>query len=477
MNRLSVRIALAIALTTLLAVALVAVVVNRSAGSEFRRYLAVNDTALSQRLATNLVQYYAQNGSWAGVDSLDLTSSPGQGRGRSQGTGQGRGQATLVVDAQGQVVFDSEGDREGQRLSQGDLEVALPLVLEGRTLGYLLVIHGASSELPAQEQAFLDRVNATLLLAAVVALFISTVLGLLLARTLTAPLRRLALAAQAIAGGDLSQRVPVQGAVETQVVSRSFNQMAENLEQAEQLRRNLVADVAHELRTPLTVIQGNLQALLDGVFPLERAEIAAIYDETLLLSRLVNDLGELARAEAGQLHLQVLEIELAGVVARAMAGFAPAAEAKHVDLQVDLPVSLPPVLADPDRLGQVLRNLLSNALRHTPEDGVVKLSAALRISAGPPALAEPGAGPTASSGASQVVVKVADSGPGLAPEDLPYVFERFWRSDRARSRDKGGSGLGLAITRYLVEAMGGEIGVVSKPGQGSEFWFTLRASV
>ena len=209
---------------------------------------------------------------------------------------------------------------------------------------------------------------------------------MLLARTLAAPLGRVAAAAEAIAGGDLSQRVPEQGTDETRAVARSFNQMAANLEQAEQLRRNLMADVAHELRTPLTVIQGNLQALLDGVYPLERGEIATIYDETRLLSRLVADLRDLAQAEAGQLRLTMQPVDLSAVLTQTAASFAPVAEAQGTTLVVaasaapasteaasaDAPSALW-VLADPDRLAQVLRNLLSNALRHTPQGGEVRV--------------------------------------------------------------------------------------------------------
>jgi two-component system OmpR family sensor kinase/two-component system sensor histidine kinase BaeS len=275
----------------------------------------------------------------------------------------------------------------------------------------------------------------------------------LLARTLAAPLSQVSAAAGAVAAGDLSQRVPERGTVETEALARSFNQMAANLEQAEQLRRNLLADVAHELRTPLTVIQGNLQALLDGVYPLERAEIATIYDETRLLSRLVADLRELAQAEAGQLKLNLGPLDAAAVLAQTTDSFALLAQEDQVSLQLDAPGDLPPVLADPDRLAQVLRNLIANALRHAGPGGHVRVAAR----------SEP----------VHLRVSVADDGPGIAAADLPHVFDRFWRGDPARRRDGSGSGLGLAITKTLVEAQGGAIGVESEAGRGTEFWFEL----
>jgi two-component system OmpR family sensor kinase/two-component system sensor histidine kinase BaeS len=358
-----------------------------------------------------------------------------------------------LADAAGQVLYDSEGGATGSIMSRDQRETAVPIEVDGATVGYLLVLTPGSAQLAGAEQAFLDRINLALLTGAAVALLVGIVVGVLLARTLAAPLGRMAAATEAVAAGDLSQRVPVQGSAETQALARSFNQMAENLEQAEQLRRNLLADVAHELRTPLTVIQGNLQALLDGVYPLERAEIATIYDETRLLSRLVADLRELAQAEAGQLKLHLGPVDVGAVLAQTVDSFALLAQEEQVSLQLDAPSDLPLAQADPDRLAQVLRNLLANALRHAGSGGHVQI------------VARPNQG--------RLRISVADDGPGIPAADLAHVFDRFWRGDPARSRDSGGSGLGLAITKHLVEAQGGVIGVVSQAGRGTEFWFVL----
>lgn len=489
MNRLSARLASAIVLTTLVAVGLVAIVVNRTANTEFRRYLSGNETAAGTALAPSLTAYYERTGSWAGVETVlaaeDLAPGLGRGgRGRSAGLGQGRGPALLLADATGRVVYDSQEQLQGKQLSQAEQDLALPLTSGGSPVGFLLVLHGAGSQLAAPEQAFLDRVNQALLLAAGLAALLGVALGGLLARTLTAPLRRVSAGAQAIAAGDLSQRVPEQGTLETKALARSFNQMAADLERAEQQRRNLMADVAHELRTPLTVIQGNLQALLDGVYPLERAEIATIYDETLLLSRLVADLRELALAEAGQLRLDLRPVDVNAVLQQASATFAPLAEAKHITLTVlpsatagatDAPAAgqLKPVwvMADPDRMAQVLRNLLSNALRHLPAGGRIEVSATLTDAAAPPDGGEMRTSGPLSTAGSLCLISVSDDGPGMPADELPHVFDRFW----SRSRDAGspGSGLGLAIARSLVEAQGGRIGVISAPSQGACFWFTL----
>jgi signal transduction histidine kinase len=237
-------------------------------------------------------------------------------------------------------------------------------------------------------------------------------------------------------------------------VAQAFNEMAAALEGAETLRRNLLADVAHELRTPLSVLQGNLRAILDDVYALDKAEVARLYDETRLLSRLVNDLHALAQAEAGQLALNRQPTQLAELVQSTATAFGAAADAKGVSLNWQIPADLPPVMADPARLTQVLHNLLDNALRHTPAGGSIALRAGCDD--------------------GDVWLAVQDSGEGISPQDLPHVFDRFYRADLARSRATGGAGLGLAIVRAIVEAHGGGVSAASpgEPGQGSTF--TLR---
>ncbi len=452
MNRLSVRLTLAIVATTLLAVGVVALLANRATGSEFRRYLAAGQMASAQSLAPELAAYYGAQGSWNGVtDWLEgAVDLPGRGQG---GRGSGGARTLQLADSAGEILYDSAGISTGGFMNRDQQDLAISIEVNGNTVGYLLALTPGGVQLAGAEQAFLDRINAALLAGVAIALLVGAIAGVLLARTLAAPLGRVSAAAGSIAAGDLSQRVPERGTVETQALARSFNQMAANLEQAEQLRRNLLADVAHELRTPLTVIQGNLQALLDGVYPLERAEIATIYDETRLLSRLVADLRELAQAEAGQLKLNLAPVDAASVLTQTMDSFALLAQEDQVALQLDTPADLPLVLADPDRLAQVLRNLLANAVRHAAPGGHV------RVAAWP----ERG----------QLRISIADDGPGIAPADLAHVFDRFWRGDPARRRDGSGSGLGLAITKTLVEAQGGTIGVISEQGRGTEFWFAL----
>jgi two-component system OmpR family sensor kinase/two-component system sensor histidine kinase BaeS len=266
-------------------------------------------------------------------------------------------------------------------------------------------------------------------------------------------LNRLVTAARAIAAKDLTHRVEPGGTVEVANVAHAFNDMATSLQKAEELRRNLVADVAHELRTPLSVMQGTLTAQLDGVFPLDLSETAKLYDETRLLSRLVDDLRELAQVEAGQLPLNIGAIDVKRVIATTISAFEGAASEKQINLKDEADDRVPLVKADGERIAQVLRVLISNALRHTPAAGAITVTAAPL--------------------ADQVEVSVRDTGDGIAPTELPYVFDRFWRGDKSRARETGGSGLGLAIAKQLIEAQDGSIGVESQSDAGSRFWFRL----
>jgi len=367
--------------------------------------------------------------------------------GRGRGAMAGAGPDLAIAGPDGRVVASRSGELIGERLPSSVLAQGLPLALDGRTVGTLLALRSADVALDALGQSFLSQVRASLAWAALLAAALSLALGIAISRLLTAPLGRLTRAAGAVAAGDLSQRVDVRSHDEIGELGSAFNGMTASLAEAEALRKNLMADVAHELRTPLTVVQGNLQAILDGVYPLEMAQVHTLYDETRLLARLVDDLHDLALADAGQLRLERAPVDLAVLARTAVGHFAPGAEAAGVALELAAEEHTPEVIGDAGRLAQVLRNLLSNALRHTPAHGEIRLSAAR-------------------SGES-VEMRVSDTGPGIAPEDLPHVFERFYRADRSRTRESGGSGLGLAIARSIVASHGGTIAAESRPGQGT----------
>jgi signal transduction histidine kinase len=274
-------------------------------------------------------------------------------------------------------------------------------------------------------------------------------------RRVANPLAGIMEAAEKVTEGDLSARVQETNGPFTSLES-TFNRMLDELEQSDQQRRNLTADVAHELNTPLHIIQGYLEGIADGIYQPDEATINMLLDETNLLSRLVEDLRTLSLAEAGQLPLQTETIRLEEFLADLKTSFSGQSEEAGIDLQVENPADLT-LVADPSRLDQIVSNLVVNALRHTPSGGEINISAG-KVPEG-------------------VQIQVADSGEGIAPEDLTLIFNRFWRKDKSRERaDTGGHGLGLAIAQQLVHAHGGTISVESEPGSGTIFTLVLPDS-
>jgi two-component system OmpR family sensor kinase/two-component system sensor histidine kinase BaeS len=285
----------------------------------------------------------------------------------------------------------------------------------------------------------------------VVAIFALLVVATTVARAIrrvVVPLGDLIDAAESVEAGNYAGRVRPRGPRELRSLARAFNSMSARLESSEAQRKQLLADVTHELRTPLTVVQGNLEALLDGMYPADAEHLAPILDETRVLSRLVDDLRTLSTAEAGVLALHREPTDMTALVADSLASMRTQADSAGIALVTDASAALPQADIDPVRLREVLSNLLSNALRYTPRGGNVRVSV------------------SASDG--RLRVSVRDSGPGIAADALPHVFDRFYKSEESR-----GAGLGLAIARSLVVAHGGEISATSSLGQGTEMSFTL----
>jgi two-component system OmpR family sensor kinase/two-component system sensor histidine kinase BaeS len=456
-QRLWVKLLLAFVLVAAVAVGVVAVLANRSTTRQFEIYVSQGKQLRAERLAPELAAYYARTGSWAGVGewmaNLEQVQLGGRGQGRGRGAGTGSStDRLLLADAASRVVYDSQDELRGQQLSEAELAGGAPVEVAGQRVGTLLIAaEGAVHASP--ESDFLRQVNRSLVLAGLAAAAVALVLGLWLARELTAPLRALTDAAHQLADGDLPQ-VEVRGQDEIGELGQAFNQMARSLDYQRTLRRNLMADIAHELRTPLTVIRGDLEALLDGVFEPTSGALASLHEETLLLSRLVDDLRALALAEAGQLQLEREPVNLADLLRGVVDSLDLQAESRGQILALEMPSDLPLVDADPHRVRQVVANLLSNALHHAPESGRVTVSTERHD--------------------TEVQISVADDGPGIPAEDLPHLFDRFWRGSTPRGE---GSGLGLAIAHELVRAHGGRIWIDSALGQGTVFHFTLPLEV
>jgi signal transduction histidine kinase len=306
------------------------------------------------------------------------------------------------------------------------------------------------------EQRFLSSVNQSLWIAAIFVVIGTAVASLLFARRLTSPIKHLTQAAKKISAGDLKQRVEIETKDEIGELASAFNSMAQSLDRNKTMNRQLLVGIAHELRTPLTIIQGNLEAMLDGVTTPTPEKIAAIHTETLLLNRLVNDLRDLSLAQAGQLKLQRQPTDVASLVRRAVEVVQPMIKEKSIKLKLDLPSDLPTADVDPDRVSQIIYNLLSNALIHTDEGGHLEIGAQKEQ--------------------AMIKVSVADTGAGINKKDLPHIFNHFYQVEHSGVRAKGGSGVGLAIVKHLVEAHGGKVGVESELKKGSVFSFTLPLS-
>jgi two-component system OmpR family sensor kinase/two-component system sensor histidine kinase BaeS len=366
----------------------------------------------------------------------------------------------LLADVQGVVVADTESTLVATPLARADLAAGIPLTVETRPVGTLLAV-SALATAPSPATEFVGALNRSTWLSSSVAGAVALLLGLFLFRQIVSPVRAVTGAAQRIAAGDLEQRVPVSSDDEVGQLARSFNQMADALAADRQLRRNMIADIAHELRTPLSVMQANLEAMVDGVLPADAQEIASLHDETLLLTRLVSDLRLLSLAEAGQLKLERAPTDLGELVRRVVDPLRVQAETSQIAVVPEVLPGVPTISADGDRIAQVLGNLIHNALRYTPAEGRITVRTAPHREDG---------------GALGALVEVSDTGSGIAPDELPFVFDRFYRADKSRTRASGGSGMGLAIARQLVEAHGGRIWVQSREGTGTTFAFVLPAA-
>ena len=446
MRSLSLRLVLAFLAVSLVGTALVAFLAARGMRGEFDSFLHAQ---FEQQLLDELSAYYVANDGWSGVWDAGIVPLLGVGEEGSALNTERRMPPTMLADADGQVLVGGFGHSAGDTVSADLLSRGMAIEVDGQTVGWLLVGRPPMPSLSAPEERYVTRVLNWLLWASGGAAIVALVLSLPLSRALTRPLRELTAAATVLAGGDLGHQVPVRSHDELGELAEAFNRMSADLAHSQSLRRQMTADVAHELRTPLSLILGHTEALCDGLLPPDLETLAVVHDEARRLARLVEDLRTLSLSDAGELSLQREPVDPYELLSKAASAFRSQALARSVQLMVEADPDLPQIEADRDRVAQVLGNLLSNALRHTPEGQLVVLGA------------------TAMNGHVRIVVE--DTGPGIAPEDLPHVFERFYRTDRSRHREDGGSGLGLAIARSLVEAHGGRIWVESEPGEGATF--------
>ncbi|MFQ5593473.1 MAG: ATP-binding protein [Anaerolineae bacterium] len=478
MRSLGLKLTLAFLVVAVMGTVLVALFVGQRTQDEFGRFVLDRYRA---DVVTELAAYYEKNGSWEGLDATavrDLGGHPGR-------WGPGWIRVTLI-DAHSKVVYGGSRYHVGEQVPRPDGSQSLAIRVNDETVGWLLLDSFRARErlLPGSpESAFLTRVTRAITFGALGAMVIALLLGVLLARTISRPVRELTAATQRVARGELGLQVPVRARDELGELAASFNQMSADLAQSNELRRHMTADIAHELRTPLSVILGYTEALSDGKLQATPQTFTILHDGAKHLSRLVEDLQTLALADAGELSLTRRPVDPRVLLEHAASAYTGQAEEKGISLSVEAAPDLPEVEVDPDRMAQVLGNLLTNALRHTPAGGRVSMQCSV-ISQQLAVISDQSSvisNQTAADGKlitdNCLLITVTDTGAGIAPEDLPHVFERFYRGDKSRQRQEGESGLGLAIAKSIVQMHGGSIAVDSTPGEGTTFSIVLPLDV
>lgn len=461
LRSLRVRLLLAMLVVSGVAVGVAGILFARTAQLEFRRVEVAGETTNLERMAGTIEAHYRETGSWADVQTVLSQLGSVTGRRlilagpdyRLLGVSPellGRGRVSVQPNHTVSIQIEEDGlVEEAVFVNAPHADVRSE---DGVTVGTL---YAASPDRASQSfSASLARPFGILALAILATVLLATYV---LSRRVLGPVEKLTAAARRMERGDLSTRVEAQSGDEIGELARAFNAMAETIARDEQLRRDLTNDVAHELRTPLTNLRCQVEAIQDGLVVADADALASLHEEVMLLNTLVDDLRDLALADAGRLSLNLQPTALEDAIESVAAAFAPRSTSGGVTLDVRVAPGLPTIDADSKRIGQVLRNLLENAAAHTSPGGRIELTAA------------------ATEGG--VAITVRDDGPGIAPEHIERVFERFYRTDPSRSRTTGGAGLGLAIVKQLVEAHGGTVDVVSELGHGAAFTVTLPESV
>jgi len=409
--------------------------------SEIGRFEERAESMQAGRIEFELSQYYQLQRSWEGIQPF------------VEQWGNLYGWQIILTDSSGTVVADSEGELLEEQYHPDSPGRAIFFPWAEGAVGTLYINRGAAEVDIASLSILYNSMGRFLLWGGLVAVAIALLLTFFLSRRILAPVKALTSATKRVGSGDFSQKVKIKDKGELGELAQAFNAMASDLEHIEKLRRNMVADVAHELRTPLSNVRGYLEAIRDGVIKSDANTIRSLTEEAMLLSRLVDDLQDLALAEAGELNLVCQTEDVSELVNQTVAIVQVQATAKGLLVSIDLPDKLPPVNIDYQRISQVLRNLLENAVAHTAKGGSITVAAKQQ--------------------GNWVEVTVTDTGEGIPAEDLPNIFERFYRVDKSRTRATGGSGLGLTIAKRLVEAHGGKIEARSELGKGSRFSFTI----
>ena len=461
-NRLSIKLLVAFLTLTLMVLVLSGAAINWAISRQFESYIEESKEAENLRILDVVTAYYADRETWRGI-APTLAHI-------------GLSTETLIVltDHQGDLVYNSLVDMRGimgtmrrmgmnqrVRMEQEGESFTYPVNVEGNKVGTLtLTLLGREGILAQEDLDFSRTINYSITLIAFLAGLGALGTSFFLSRRLTHPLASITTAVSRLKEGDFSQRVQVGSQDELGLLAQAFNSMADKLENTEKNRRKLSADISHELRTPLTTLKSYMEAFKDGVLPPNEENITSLQEEVDRLESLVKNLQELSLAESKAADLPMTTINPAGVLQKVHGLYQPLLLQKDIRSSLQLPEKNIAAMLNEEALERILHNLLSNAVKYTPSAGEVALRLREGIEGG---------------GKRTITIEVSDTGSGIDSQDLPHIFERFYRVDPSRSRNTGGFGIGLTIVRELVEAQGGQVRVQSRPGEGTLFTLTFPA--
>ncbi len=457
MRSISVKITLVLVVVSLAGSLFTAFYIQNRTKDAFDSFIKNQD---EQVLVEALTEYYQDNQTWDGVDEVfkkvELYSSPNYGAGESGGNNPNRpfdhaSPPFVLAEDSGLIVAGGTahtGYQAGDTLPEKELLQGTKLVYEGEIIGWLVA--GPSPQLRNNpQQSFLNTVQQGLIISSLVTLLIALILGGILILSFTRPIRKLASATEAVAGGELGYQIDINSRDELGRLATSFNSMSADLDKADRTRKQMTADIAHDLRTPLSVLHGYTEAMSEGKLSGNPDMYRIMHQQAQHLNYLIDDLRTLSLLDSGELNFQIQNINPSFILQQTTDAFLPLAREKEIELTLSVEQGIPRVNLDPDRLTQVLGNLVNNAIHILSAGGKIKLTGGLDE--------------------DSLVIQVIDDGPGIQAEDLPQIFDRFYRADKSRQTDEGSSGLGLAITKNLVEAQGGTITAESEPGKETTF--------
>jgi signal transduction histidine kinase len=443
--KLTTKLILAFLLVSLFSIGIIVVFTRVATNREFDRF--VTDRYKTD-LVDQLANYYQEHQTWDGIEGLFNRDhfNPGDKRPLF----------FSIADTNGKIIITGMNHQAGEIISADELKTGAQIQVNGKTVGILL-LNTRPDKNPLEDQ-FIRRINDSIFFSAIGTILLAFILGAILSRTITRPIRELTKATHEMAGGKFGQQVPVRSRDEIGELASSFNKMNDDLGRSSNLRKQMTADIAHELRTPLSLIIGHAEAVHDGVLPPSKENFEIIREEAERLEQLVNDLRTLSLADAGELSVELQPVEINKLLGDIKAHYMVQFNQKRITLDLEpAPVTLRvQANLDPIRFSQVLMNILDNALRYTPKEGRVAIS-------------------TKQNG-NLVEINIQDSGDGVTPEDAAHLFDRFYRADASRTRDAGGSGLGLAIAKSIVEMHKGKIWAESEKGKGLKVIIQLPVS-